>query len=292
MPVVAFALALAASACGGGGQPEDAVPTSTTGIVVTVPPLDPTCVAAEPVATGTSFETIASGGIERSYLRHVPSSYEGVAMPVVVDLHDSGSTALEEATISGLSQTAEADGFVTLTPQATGDPPAWDHRGDSADVAFVADLLERAQDDFCLEPQRVYVAGLGDGALFAGRLACDLSDRIAAVGVVGDVAYPVACPQERPVPLLGLFGSAATPSLDPPKALIRWADRYGCSPEPRSEAPAADVAHGTFRGCEDGGAVESYELAGADAAWPNSAAVGGGDLLWAFFVDHPLRPSL
>jgi len=290
VPVVAFALALAASACGGGGEPEDAVPTSTTGIAVTVPPLDPTCVAAEPVATGTSFETIESGGIERSYLRYVPSSYEGVAMPVVVDLHDSGSTALEEATISGLSQTAETDGFVTLTPQATGDPPAWDHRGDSADVAFVADLLDQAQDDFCLEPQRVYLAGLGDGARFAGRLACDLSDRIAAVGVVGDVAYPVACPQERPVPLLGLFGSAPAPEQR--KALTRWADRYGCSPEPRSEAPAADVTHRTFRGCADGAAVESYEFAGADAAWPTGATVGGGDLLWAFFVAHPLRPPL
>lgn len=290
MPVVAFALALAASACGGGGEPEDAVPTSTTGTVVTVPPLDPTCVAAEAVATGTSFETIESGGVERSYLRYVPSSYEGVAMPVVVDLHDSGSTALEQATISGLSQTAEADGFVTLTPQATGDPPVWDRRSGSADVAFVADLLDQAQDDFCLEPQRVYVAGLGLGARFAGRLACDLSARIAAVGVVGDVAYPVACTQERPVPLLGLFGSAPAPEKR--KALTRWADRYGCSPEPRSETPAADVTHRTFRGCADGAAVESYELAGADAAWPTGATVGGGDLLWAFFVDHLLRPSL
>ena len=290
MPVVAFALALAASACGGGGEPEDAVPTSTTGIAVTVPPLDPTCVAAEPVATGTSFETIESGGIERSYLRYVPSSYEGVAMPVVVDLHDSGSTALEEATISGLSQTAETDGFVTLTPQATGDPPAWDHRGDSADVAFVADLLDQAQDDFCLEPQRVYLAGLGDGARSAGRLACGLPDRTAAVGVVGDVAYPVACPQERPVPLLGLFGSAPAPEQR--KALTRWADRYGCSPEPRSEAPAAGVTHPTLRGCAGGAAVESYEFAGADAAWPTGATAGGGDLLWAFFVAHPLRPPL
>lgn len=275
--LLATALAVSTSAgCGSADLPASVAPTTppTTTVEDLEDALDPTCVAAADVALGPSEHTVASGGVERSYLQYVPASYEGVAMPVVVSLHNTGATAAQQNEASGLEGAAEADGFVLLTPQALGTPAAWDAATASTDVAFIADLLNQAQADFCVAPQRVSVIGNGDGSVFAARLACDLSSRVASAGFVGVVDDPDPCSQERPVPLI------VAPGFD--SDLSPWIERYDCDPTATETPEEAGGTRAVYGGCADGAALET--VSGADQATAN-------DAFWAFFAAHPLTPD-
>jgi len=272
-------LAVVAASCGSADLPASVAPV-TTATPTTLSPeqleaeLDPTCVASTAVGFGSTVHAVESGGVARSYLQYVPASYEGVAMPVVISLHHNTGTAADDVAAQGLAEAAEAHGFVVLSPQAAGEPAVWDAAVASADVTFVSDMVDQAQTDFCLSVERVYALGAGDGGDMAARVACDLSDRIAAVGFLGVVADPQPCELLRPVPL------AAAPGREPD--LAPWVDRYGCDPSPTVEPLGPTEVTGVrtvYTDCVEGAAIETFDVGGPTAA---------GDLIWPFFVDYPL----
>jgi hypothetical protein len=53
---------------------------------------------------------------------------------------------------------------------------------------------------------RIYAIGFSSGARMSSRLACDLSDRMAAIGPVGGLRYPEDCAPTRPVPVIAFHG--------------------------------------------------------------------------------------
>ena len=283
-----LALAVTAAAlvgCGSADLPAS-VSSTTAATPTTLSPdeleaaLDPTCVAGVDVQPGSTVQTVDVDGVPRSYLQYVPTSYEGVSMPVVGSLHNTGATAAQQDDTSGLRTAADADGFVLLSPQGLGDVPTWDSAAGSADVAFVQAMLEQSATRFCLDPARVFAFGNGDGSAMAARLACDLSDRVAAAAFVGDAAAPAPCDQQRPVPLVVL------PGFD--GGVGPWVERYGCDEVPSPE-PVAAGATGTgtltavvYLGCEEGAALET--LPDAEQALLN-------DAIWAFLAAHPLTAT-
>lgn len=183
------------------------------------------------VEAGAAVAWARSRGIGRQYIREVPSAHDGRhPVPVVVDLHGWGGPALAHADYTQLGRLGEAEGFVTLTPQGAGQPPAWDAGADSPDVAFLHDLLDEAERTLCLDTRRVYVVGASNGAMLASTMACVGGGRIAAVAAVAGVSAvlpPEAagdagdagkaggageaggeCPsRRRPVPILAVHGT-------------------------------------------------------------------------------------
>ena len=75
------------------------------------------CVPARPHAAGDFSETVVSGGVTRSYELHVPPSYvENEQTPLVLTWHGLGSTATVQQAFTGLSQKADAAGFIVAAP--------------------------------------------------------------------------------------------------------------------------------------------------------------------------------
>ena len=77
------------------------------------------------------------------------------------------------------------------------------------DVAFMRDLIAPdLSDQFCIDPARIYVNGMSNGGGMTNRLACELSDQIAAVawssGAYTD--FPGGCHPTRPVPVMAFHG--------------------------------------------------------------------------------------
>jgi polyhydroxybutyrate depolymerase len=69
----------------------------------------------------------------------------------------------------------------------------------------------------------------------ADRLACELADRIAAVGTVsGAYQRSAQCSPSRPVPVFAIHGTAdnIVPYEGIPEQASAWAQRNGCDPEP------------------------------------------------------------
>ncbi|MCZ7528987.1 MAG: hypothetical protein M5U31_00740 [Acidimicrobiia bacterium] len=127
-------LVMVATACSSGNS-DDATSSSPTDVgesVDAVPARDlpavpsAACTDGVRLPSGDADRTIASGGVERSYVLSVPTGYDGTTpMPVVVDFHGYLEGAKVHTAMSELRTLGEAEGFVTVTPQGTGKVPSW-----------------------------------------------------------------------------------------------------------------------------------------------------------------------
>src|SRR3954471_19723334 len=149
-----------------------------------------------PFATGQETSlSVSSGGVSRTALVYVPSSYDGHRrLPVVLSLHGSQSDAAEQMMRSEMPSAAEQDGFIAVAPQgALAAPPGfrWNVPGVTTtdpnapdDEQYLSDLLDRLQATLCVDAQRIYGAGYSGGGRMISQYACDHADRLAAIAPV------------------------------------------------------------------------------------------------------------
>ncbi len=245
---------------------------------------------------------------------YVPPTYDGAtALPVVINLHGEGSNAMQQAFLSGLQFKAAAEGFITITPDATGTPQNWNFlpiTGGADDVGFIRGALDRTEADLCVNASRVYAIGISSGASMAVRLACSLQERIAGIGLVGGLWYPPDCPTTKAMPVIefhgtndpiapfagGVIVAGATPSPDIEAAAAAWAHADDCDPDAASDRFADNVRTLAYSQCRDNVAVELFIVEGGGHTWPGSAAddlpstgattheVNATDEMWGFFV--------
>jgi polyhydroxybutyrate depolymerase len=76
------------------------------------------------------------------------------------------------------------------------------------DVAFTRGMLDRLEADLCVDPRRVFATGMSNGGFMSHRLACEMSDRIAAVAPVSGVNTLATCTPTRAVSVLDFHGTA------------------------------------------------------------------------------------
>ena len=244
-------------------------------------------------ASTTLMATVA--GHRRTVIVHVPGSYsKSRPVPLVLNLHGSGSTALEEEEFSGMDATADADGFIVaypqgLIPEGTGfdwNVPGEPLFGGSAvphhaanDVMFLTKVVGLLEDRYCIDPARVYATGFSGGARTTSQLACDASRIFAAVAPVSGLRRPIPCRATRPVPVLTFHGTADP--VDPynghgqaywtysvPMAAQDWADQDGCSTRAVHSQPEPGVTLTEYRECKEGAVIELYSMTGEGHEWP------------------------
>ncbi len=124
----------------------------------------------------------------RTFVVHAPPA-EG-PRPLLLAFHGAGGTGAGLQSLSKLDRAAGALGWVVIYPDA---PLGNWAEGCGCNIAdrlavndtgFVAALITRAEERYDVDPARVYAVGYSQGGLFAGRLACQMSDRIRAVAMV------------------------------------------------------------------------------------------------------------
>ncbi len=299
---VVVAVGLVLAGCGGDDAGEDAASTEETAGPTTTSTAPPGCAAAAPAPAGTERVELSSGGEERWYDRVVPSGYEGSPRPLVIDLHGYLSGAETQAAISGFGALAEREGFVLATPQGNSDLPYWNATPEPDlpdDVGFVADVIDDVSATVCIDPDRVYVDGLSNGAFLTSLVACELSDRVAAVAAVAGLLVPDGCAPSRSVPVLAIHGTedqyvpvdgGPGPALadldwsddsrhafdglafaDVTEAAATWAELDRCDPTPTRSEVSAEVGLTAYGDCAGGAAVDLYVVDGGGHTWPASA---------------------
>jgi polyhydroxybutyrate depolymerase len=299
-------------------------PTSTPAAVLTATPVLPNTPASMATATapatvtpdvtppaptlpGDYVEAIESGGQTRHYRLHVPPGYRpDEPVPLVINLHGLGSSMDQQALLSGASEKADEAGFVVVYPQGSDVPRMWHGEPSPAgreDVQFIRELVAHLQERLNIDPDRIYATGFSNGGGMAHRLACDLSDTIAAIGpVAGAYLLDERCTPERPVPVIAFHGTAdpIVPYAGQGRGLppvrtwaARWAARNGCDGEPAIILEQGSVTAEAWGGCDEGADVVLYTIRGGGHTWPRDGAIGPGihgmDLVWAFFEAHPKR---
>ena len=265
--------------------------------------------------------TIVSAGERRSYILYVPASY-AASQPValVITIHGFAQWPAHQMRISHWNDLADEFGFIIVYPSGTRFPKRWRTRGmpgseldPAKDLTFFSDLIDKIQAAYNVDPNRIYANGLSNGGGMAFLLACELSDRIAAVGAVAG-AFPVSWEQCRPsraVPIMIFHGTKdpIVPFLggryrgrDAFPPIAEWVEilarRYGYTGPP-VELPA----NGVVKGIQYTGGMADivfYTITDGGHTWPGgeplpvwitghtTTAIDATRTLWEFFQAHPL----
>jgi polyhydroxybutyrate depolymerase len=253
--------------------------------------------------------------VPRSYDRSKPTA-------LVISLHGAGMWGAAQKETSQWNRVADAHGFIVVYPSGSSVPKIWHVErgaGLTRDVRFISALIDTLEAVYNIDTTRVYANGLSNGGGMSFVLSCTLSDRIAAVGMVGAAhVLPFSwCKDHRPVPVITFHGTAdpavpykggfswVAPNRFPsiPAFTANWARRNGCGTNPVDSVVAADVTRREYTNCADDAAVVLYTIKGGGHTWPGgqplpewfvgstSNGVDATSQMWAFFREHPLRAA-
>ncbi|MFO0555658.1 MAG: PHB depolymerase family esterase [Polyangiaceae bacterium] len=242
-------------------------------------------------AAGDFDKTVSIDGEERRYLLHVPASYDPTApTPLIVALHGLTESPEDIRDKSHLDEVADERGFIVAYPE--GKNASWNggvccglaRLMDVDDVGFIRVLLDAVEADYCVDPDHVHATGFSNGGFMTHRLACELADRIASVGVVAGQEGLPSCSPARPIAMLQIHGTAdplvpygGNPILGYPSTestVDGWADRDSCADD-SAVVYEDDTTSCVLRAaCAGGAAVELCTVDGGLHDW------FGGGTLW------------
>lgn len=282
------------------------------------PPADagpgPECTGLVKIA-GDFTWTIDFGGKKRTANVHVPLSYDpSKRTPLVLNIHGYTDTSEGQATLSKMIATADQEGFLVVHPQGVSN--SWNAGGccgsamlDAVDdVGFLGKLLDEAEAKLCVDAKRVFAAGMSNGGFMAHRLACEMSERVAAVGSVAGLMTLGTCAPKRAVPVMQFHGTYDTVvpyagnfsvGFPPVKTVIDdWAKRDGCTGAAVSTFDKDDVHCMTHATCKDAAEVTLCTVDGGGHTWPGgtpapsfgwtTSTISATQALWTFFQKHPM----
>jgi polyhydroxybutyrate depolymerase len=132
-------------------------------------------------------------GLTRTYILHVPPSYDKTyPTPLVLALHGGGGSPEKMRTLTDFNTVSDREGFMVVYP--AGVENHWNdgralqdykaHRENINDVKFMSVLIDHLSNEYNIDETRIYAAGISNGAMMSCRLACELSEKIAAVAMV------------------------------------------------------------------------------------------------------------
>ena len=273
-------------------------------------------------SAASDLQTLQSGDRDRTYRIYRPESLAWAAqVPLVVVLHGGFGGSAQAERAYNWDETADAHGFVVLYPDGfehswnAGDCCGPAQRQNVDDVAFLTALVDHVRSAERIDPERIYVTGISNGAMMAYRLACESSLHIAAIGpVAGTLEVP--CTAAPPTSVLAIHGLSdgnvpfaggqpsagveRNPRRAVPDVVAQWRTLDGCTkPAVDKTGPVTtEAAH-----CAHGRDVALITVSGAGHQWPGgqpasaaatrilrldppSSAIDATAQLWTFFAAH------
>jgi len=266
---------------------------------------------------------IEVNGRERRFLLHVPETYPPKdPVPLVVTIHGYAEWPAHQAQISHWNELADQYGFIVVYPAGTGFPLHWrtsgeaNDQGSMEDVLFLSELIDQLENDYNIDPKRIYVNGFSNGGGMTLLLSCQLQERIAAIGGISG-AYLIArekCPLNRPIPTIIFHGKVdqivpyyggRSESFDYPFPDVeKWVEdlaiRNGCPTGDPVNTTIGQVNVKRYSNCKENAEVIFYSIQNGGHTWPGGEPlpewiagyttdeIDATELMWDFFQKHPL----
>lgn len=269
-------------------------------------------------------------GWHRTYLLNLPPDYydttQSRQFPLVVALHGFAGSAAQMEHDYGITDKANAEHFIVVYPEAIpSDGPfhlrTWNtgrccgpaQEAQVDDVTYIRTLIDQLIGNYHIDPKKVYVTGMSNGAMMTYTLACELSDRIAAVAPVsGTIMMSEPCTPTRAVPILhihsmldtkvpfaGGYGMAGYNFAPVDSTLSVWAVNDSCNTPPQTIVDNGHYRQTEWKNASGVPAIELYETYDGGHSWPGglkprdqadppSTAFNATDLIWEFFQQYTL----
>lgn len=199
----------------------------------------------------TLNQSIMHDNLQRDYIIHIPASYDSnSSIPLVLCFHGYGGSALGMSYTS-FNYIADTANFIVVYPQGTllqgvthWNVGGWTLSSNTDDVGFISSLLDSLSNQYNIDQTRIYGTGMSNGGYMSFLLACQLSNRIAAIASVTGSMTPQmynVCDPQRPVPILQIHGTndQTVPYFGDPSwtesisnVLQYWVDHNNCNALP------------------------------------------------------------
>lgn len=268
--------------------------------------------------TAQTAKTIQFGGLTRDYLEYVPAIYDGsTPVPIVLCLHGLGDNMNNFYGI-GMNYIADTANFIVLVPEARFDAiitngNAWNSGASYMgyqvnqninDAGFLNALLDTVIATYNIDETRIFTCGFSLGSFMCHRLACEYTDRFAAIATVaGTIGTSLTCNPSGEIPVCHFHGTADgtiayTGNMfgnDAEELVNYWVTNNNCTSTPIHTALPDLVADGytidhyLYPNGNNGTDVEFYKVNGADHEWlfyPNNDITYTLEI-WKFFMKYP-----
>ncbi len=251
-------------------------------------------------------EHITVDGIKRDFVIYIPALNNNDKLPVIISLHGRLGTGEGMMSFADFRPIADREKFIIVCPD--GINRSWNdgratpsERKGIDDVHFIDQLITYLINTYNSDAKRVYVTGMSNGGFMSSRLACELTNRIAAVAVVGasmdnDMGYhptkpiPIMYIQGTKDPLVPYTGGelkkgAGGEIYSHAEVLKLWAETDGCNKTPVITNLADNAGDGTsiikeeYVNTSTGVKVTGFTVSNGGHTWP-----GGTQYMAKFIV--------
>ena len=232
---------------------------------------------------------------DRPFTLVLPSNYvPGTPAPLIIGLHGYTAESPYAQSYFELGKVADERGILTVYPSGSKDsngylfwnatPACCNFDANTVDdEAYLLSIIDAVSKDHSVDPARIYIVGHSNGGFMAHRMACNQSDRIAAVVSLAGATYsnPKSCKPTSPVSVLQIHGtndavisytggylfSSAYPSAR--KTIDLWGKLNKCGKKPFRVLPRLDLdrkltgAETTvlrYKGCKTGANSELWTI--------------------------------
>ena len=154
-------------------------------------------------------------GITRTYYVSYPDNENSDGASLIINMHGYGGNASQQMSYTQMDQFAHDNNMAVVYPNGLNNSwnvyTYWDNNPYD-DVGFISLMIDAIAENFNIDLDKIYACGMSNGGYMSYRLACDLSDKIAAFGsVTGNLMLNSQVgdcqDQDRDIPIIHFHGT-------------------------------------------------------------------------------------
>ena len=162
------------------------------------------------------------------------------------------------------------------------------------DTEWISSVIDEVRTAQNIAPARIFMTGTSGGGTLSYRVACDLSNKVAAIASIsGDDVVP-GCRPAAPISVMEVHGTADTAipyngspgRLSTPQVIAKWRGIDGCTQQSQV-ANVQKAKDEIWQTCKAKTAVELVTVNGGGHGWQKSPTFDTGGAVWRFFAAHP-----
>ena len=243
----------------------------------------------------------------RFYYFYVPDNLEtNQSIPILFAFHGYGSSALRHLGYTNYMPIADRNNFIVVYPQgeststlsAHWNVGGWTSKSPVKDLEFVETVIDLLKDKLPIDETRIYSSGMSNGGYMGYHLACNLSNKFAAIAsVTGSMTTSTYdnCSPSHPTPILQIHGlldyvvpyNGNTGSKSIPDVMSYWSNYNSCNSDPDTLVKYDNYAlirYETYANCLNNVSVKLILHPTMDHTWPsiNSHNISASNEIWEF----------
>ena len=272
-----------------------------------------------PVEYGFQEFDIEHEGLTRSFNIFVPDSYDpSEPVPLLFCLHGYGSNHDVIMEYTDFNTVASSENFIVVYPQGSllngithWNVGGWTVGSFVDDISFIDLIIDTVSDSYSINSDRIYSTGMSNGGYMSFLLACQLSEKIAAIASVTGSMTPQTfdtCQPQRAISVLQMHGTsdevvpyggneAWTMGID--AVMNYWKIHNNCSASPTIiDLPDiytfdnSTVQEITFSNGDNNTMVKHYKVNGGGHDWFGvwgNRDINATELIWEFFSMYDIN---